>query len=262
MRFLIIIILLNTIGCTRFFYKDIREESPELYKENITPDPKIKVLGFYPFKVVDYQRGLRKNKIIAELDYDNSLKEEFLYYDKENSISKNPKKQKLDFEYATRFINGYLNFVGKSGIKEIETIINLENKQFYLINKNYDYYILGIFGPDFKRRKIDDFKGTFTKIFCFLTLGIIPAIEEFDIEGSFYLFDKNLKLVSSMYYPQTYKTITSLWMWPNEGFYTFFNSHDVIPKGAYKDLVQRINIDFENLKNLKKQKASPDLEKK
>lgn len=241
-----IIILIVATNCSRTFHNDFKLNN-QIYEGK----EKVVLIGFMPFKVSEINRGILKNEIVVEQDYENSLK--YLFIHPNLNIDILPKKEKNlgKSKEAILFLSGYLNEVGKSGFIEINKFISINKKDFIQYYSDVDFYIIGVFGPDFSIKVSSSWNGL-SNIISLLTLGIFPAQDEYIIYSTFYIFNKNFKPINGIRYESKYKVITAIWMIPDKNFDTFFSSIYTGRKEVYKEFIDKFNYDYPNLIKPKK----------
>ena len=172
--------------------------------------------------------------IPATLNYSTTTS---IYFPARNEIKRikdNINHKEISEENLKSFLITYLKTVRHSGLKEIESILDIEYsyedcdcnnekkkirkiKSIKLKNINADYWIItehrelfhGIFDRGSNSQK-PSLKGL-TFIPAILSFGIIPYWDEAAIESKFKIFDENLNLVNILTYQSEYDHLTGIW---------------------------------------------------
>ncbi|TGL57128.1 hypothetical protein EHQ58_15180 [Leptospira ognonensis] len=239
-------------SCSRFTYESDFRLRPELSKTASDEwnellavskkPPKILLFGFRGYKIAKTVSKLRSNEYYAELDYTNGSYPFFkhgVYVDEIKDAS----LVSVDKKNVENFILAYLKVTEADGKREIEKLI-VPLKDKYMIRKsNADYIIQALHTPYYHERTKDAIN-SITGFFGILTLGTIPIYEVSNAESTFAVYDSKLNYLSTFYYKRDYLIRSAWWLWPNEGFQTFFSQQETPPINAYKIHVEEFEREF------------------
>lgn len=232
------------INCSRYVYETsytIRPENQktsEIHWEELVKkktSPKIALFGFHTYRVASKEASLLTKETYAEVDYQSDT---YKFFKNGKYIDQivTDKIISVDALDVKRFVIEYLRVTEASGKNEIEKILvpaKGKKDKFALRKIDADYIVMAIHLPYYHERTKAAINSV-TGFFGIITLGLVPIYEESKAETFFIVFDKNLKYQNSFYYSRPYTIISALWMWPNEGFQTFFTQDEVPPVNAYK----------------------------
>lgn len=236
--------ILFFISCSRFFYETtniIRPEDPKFSSDywdtlNINKKaPNLILIGFHTYKIGNKESSFIETETFAELDLNTDT---YKYFKRGTYIDniKSNSYVSINQKNASRFILDYLNQTGTEGKNEILKLLvpSPTNKNNYKMKKtNADYFVVAIHKPYYHERSKAAINSV-TGFFGILTFGLIPIYEVSNAETLFNIYDKNLNYFSSFLYKREYTIISALWMWPNQGFQTFFTQDETPPQEAYK----------------------------
>jgi hypothetical protein len=181
--------------------------------------------------------------IPASIDYSESTAS---YFPAENEIRKvrqYSKQGDISEEKLKEFLLTYITTVRHAGLKELESILDIEYsiedcecekerktiqriKSIKLKKIDTDYWIIadhrqlytGILDGGINNRKAN-LKGL-TFLPALFTLGIIPYWDEAAFESKFLIYDKSMNLINTLTYVQRYDHITGIWLISKQGFLT------------------------------------------
>ncbi len=245
---------ISLLTCSRYQYETsflLRSDTTVTAKEewdqiihDFKKPPRIILVGFRGYKIDRSTTGIRTNEYFAVINDESSSANFFQNaFPIDNFL--NQKGIPVDQKNAERVILEYLNVTEVSGKSEIEKLLIPSKKKFLLRETGADYILIGNHTPYYQERTKAAIN-SITGLFGILTFGIIPIYEESRAESAISVYDANLNYISTFYYNRPYTVRSALWLWPNEGFQTFFNQEITPPINAYKIHVDEFEREFLN----------------
>lgn len=250
------------VSCSRYTYEtsfNIRTDDSRNSDDyiNILKDkkqnPKLVLVGFHTYKITKKDRGFRQVETFAELDLQSNTSQ---FFKNAKYIDSIPSEKYVSVNQvdAKRFVVDYISKTGASGKDEVLKVLKQSPKnenEFVMKKTDADYYVTAIHMPYYHERDKSPIN-SITGFFGIITLGLIPIYEESVAETIFNVYDKNLKYYTSFLYKRNYTIKSALWMWPNEGFQTFFTQVETPPLNAYKIHVEEFERELLYQLTLKK----------
>jgi len=227
-------------ACTTHYVEGYQPESRSPISLNKTK--KIALLGAYSFttKVTDSRRS--GNTITttyeAGLKYDSAGKKLFTIGTPVEEIPTQGIDGSIPQERIQAFIKNYLEMVKKSGIEEMEKVIEAKDKKLFWKKRDVDYYVVAVFFPPFKESASNT--GLLTILPFVFSAGFFPQTEDFKKSSTFFVYDRSLNLVKKISYDGQYRARTAWWARPIDGP---FGSAPV-PVRVYEQDVEKFEAEF------------------
>ena len=170
---------------------------------------KIALVGFYHFKTT--RTG---NMIHAEIDYENSMKEQIRIGVPVEQIPVTGNAA-IKEEDAGPFFNNYMKNVKRSGLPEMnKVLITKEKDKLSMQKRNVDYYVVGAFDGPFGLAAPTgkgDLYFILTVFPSLATLFTLPILGEEKVKAFIYVYDKDLKLVKEFTIEDKFSTRVAWW---------------------------------------------------
>ena len=211
------------------------EKGPELTPAQMAPlkakSSRIALIGFYPFKRVltgstpGYQSVTYHYEIV--LDYERSTAS---YLGFGRPVAEIPAKGVDAIVPSSRvaaFIGKYVEYVRRSGFKELDKMVVVEKHQFtgqtrYRLKKRpVDYYIMAVHGPPKEKNSAGScFATEFgTGLLSAFSLGLLPSFSGRKVETRIIVFDAKLNLIKEYPYDGSVVAVGAFWapwIWPRD----------------------------------------------
>lgn len=252
-KILTVVLVLAMVGCSRHYYV---KEFPVSGKAKVEKAPKIVYLGFRTYQSRITGSASRRTTYTAELVYETRTIPKLKNGVFINQLKSSGFRGDIPSDKVQAFAMEYLGAVKSSGALEISTLVDVEKKGgdvkiFKLRNFPVDYYVIGVHGPAFRKNTNFGISvvEVFSSLFSMVTLGLIPVYSSDLAKTEVKIYDKNLKLVNSLEYDNSYSTIDAIWVSPNPPHCKMLECTEQIgspPSIVYSEMGPKIEEDVLN----------------
>lgn len=175
----------------------------------------IALVNFFPYYISQSNKVGRRASSTSSLNYNRSMKSYFKSGQPVEKFQVNGIRKDIPESKVKEFVDTYLQITKKSGIDEILKLVEInkiseQEFTYSLKNIDADYIVVGYLLPEFRQSNLVLIT-VFSKLYSALTLGTVPSYENYSINPTFVLYDKNLNRLEQFTMSSNYSVIQAWW---------------------------------------------------